>query len=147
MAPFNLQGLNVVHTTPSSTPHPQSKDSLASPFPDFSAHLDLWTNLAFESDEPLASNNGKRKLSEEEDENHTPPDLPDQDGHENVIRPPIATTNSTSTPSNAHSPPFDLNALLAGFGIDPFLNPAAPPTHPQIPPAPSLAQLLALHAA
>ena len=60
MPPLNLSGLNVVH------PVQQDTQDLASPFPDFSAHLDLWTNLAFESDEPLAS--AKRKLDHNDDE-------------------------------------------------------------------------------
>ncbi|KAF8844958.1 hypothetical protein BDN67DRAFT_620679 [Paxillus ammoniavirescens] len=154
MPPFNLQGLNVVHPTPSPAPHIDSQDPLASPFPDFSAHLDLWTNLAFESDEPLAHNKAKRKLSEEEDEIHAPPGLPNQASHENVVHPPTAVTNVTSTPQNPISPPFDLNALLAGFAIEPFLIPPPPPTPvqqhalpPHAPPVPSIAQLLALHAA
>ncbi|KAF9246514.1 hypothetical protein BU15DRAFT_70595 [Melanogaster broomeanus] len=146
MAPFNLHGLNVVHPPPSPAPLPDSRDPLASPFPDFSAHLDLWTNLSFETDEPLAPNKGKRKISEEADECPAPLGLPNQDGHEN-------------TPLQLHniplSPPFDLNALLAGFGIEPFLTPAAAPTPPQqqndlpphVPPVPSLSQLLAFHAA
>jgi hypothetical protein len=70
-----------------------------------------------------------------------------------VVHPPTAVTDSTITPQHAHAPPFDLNALLAGFGIEQFLTPAAAPTSPQqhnnIPPhtVPSLSQLLALHAA
>ncbi|KIJ69390.1 hypothetical protein HYDPIDRAFT_105986 [Hydnomerulius pinastri MD-312] len=154
MAPLNLQGLNVVHPTPSPAPHADSQDSLASPFPDFSAHLDLWTNLAFESDEPVAHVKGKRKLTEEEDENPSPLGLPTHEGHENIIHPPNAATNSTGAPHDVNAPPFDINALLAGFGIDPFLMPTAAPTpvqpqnNPpaQVPAVPSLAQLLALHA-
>ncbi|KIK77276.1 hypothetical protein PAXRUDRAFT_389418 [Paxillus rubicundulus Ve08.2h10] len=153
MSPFNLQGLNVVHSTPSPAPRIDSQDPLASPFPDFSAHLDLWTNLSFESDEPLAHNRAKRKLSEE-DEIPAPPSLPDQADHENVVHPPTAVTSAISTSQTPISPPFDLNALLAGFAIEPFLIPPAPPIPveqnsppPYAPPAPSIAQLLALHAA
>ncbi|OAX44658.1 hypothetical protein K503DRAFT_647956, partial [Rhizopogon vinicolor AM-OR11-026] len=141
--PLNLQGLNLIHTN-SPTPQNDTHDPLASPpFPDFSAHLDLWTNLAFESDEPLARNKGKRKSLDESEEDTTDSSLGHpHDSHENIIHPP-------STPqSDAHGQHFDLNAILAGFGIDPFLAQHAPPAPTEnLPPAPSLAQLLALHTA
>lgn len=144
MAPLNLQGLNLVHNSP--TPQNDSHDPLASPpFPDFSAHLDLWTNLAFESDEPLSHNKGKRKsVDESEEDSIASLRRPIHDSHDNVIDPPSNTTPH----SDAHGPHFDLNAILAGFGIDPFLAQQAPsaPTE-NVPPAPSLAQLLALHTA
>lgn len=140
MAPFSLHGLNVVQPVqhdPQDTPAPS---------PDFSAHLDLWTNLAFQSDEPLTSPNPKRKLSDDDDDDDSPSPLglPSQESHENAVLPPAAPAGAPN------APPLDVNALLAGFGIDPFLMPAAPPAlapqdAPQ--PVPSLAQLLALHAA
>jgi len=147
MAPLNLQGLNLVHTT-SPAPQNDSHDPLASPpFPDFSAHLDLWTNLAFESDEPLSHNKGKRRSVDESEEDSTASPLshPIHDSHENVVHP----SSTTITPhSDANAPHFDLNAILAGFGIDPFLAQHAPPAPTEnVPPAPSLAQLLALHTA
>ncbi|KAH0830572.1 hypothetical protein J3R83DRAFT_2027 [Lanmaoa asiatica] len=138
MAPFNLNGLNVVQPVQHDT------HDLAAPFPDFSAHLDLWTNLPFESDEPSASSNKpKRRLTDDgDDDDDTPPlALSNQDSHQNAVLPPTAP------------PPLDVNALLAGFGIDPLLIPAAPPPPVQrsIPPlanpVSSLAQLLTLHAA
>ncbi|KAG2063288.1 hypothetical protein BDR04DRAFT_1111691 [Suillus decipiens] len=143
MAPLNLQGLNLVH---SASPAPQDNHDLlaTSPFPDFSAHLDLWTNLAFESDEPLARNKGKRKSVDESDEDTAAPSplgLPTHDGHENVVHP----TSTTITHSDAHAPQLDLNALLAGFGIDPMSLPQFMPTPAENVAAPSLAQLLALH--
>ncbi|OJA19044.1 hypothetical protein AZE42_06315, partial [Rhizopogon vesiculosus] len=136
-------GLNLVHTN-SPTPQNDSHDPLASPpFPDFSAHLDLWTNLAFESDEPLARNKGKRKSLDESEEDSTDSPLGHpHDSHENVVHPPSAPQ------SDVHGQHFDLNAILAGFGIDPFLAQHAPPAPTEnLPPAPSLAQLLALHTA
>ncbi|KAG1756764.1 uncharacterized protein EDB91DRAFT_34691 [Suillus paluster] len=140
---LNLQGLNLIHSAPQNDSH----DPLASPpFPDFSAHLDLWTNLAFETDEPLAHSKGKRKLVEdsEEDSAASPLGLPTHDGHENVVHPP----NTTIIPHSDDAPSFDLNALLAGFGIDPFLPlPSAPAPTENVASAPSLAQLLALHTA
>jgi len=51
MARPNLQGLNIVH--PPQSRESDSQDLLTTiPFPDLTAQLDLWTNLAFESDEP-----------------------------------------------------------------------------------------------
>ncbi|KAG1753488.1 hypothetical protein EDB19DRAFT_832776 [Suillus lakei] len=145
MAPLNLQGLNLVHN---ASPAPQdTHDPQASPpFPDFSAHLDLWTNLAFETDEPFAHNKGKRKAADESEEDAaaSPLGLPTHDDHENVVHPP----NTTIIPlSDAHAPQFDLNALLAGFGIDPFSLPQLTPAPAENVAAPSLAQLLALHTA
>jgi len=144
MPPLNLQGLNLVH----STTAPQDTHELlaSSPFPDFSAHLDLWTNLAFETDEPLTHNKGKRKSVDESDEETaaSPLGLPTHDGHENVVHP----TSTTITPqSEVQSPQFDLNALLAGFGIDPISLPQLAPAPAENVTAPSLAQLLALHTA
>ncbi|KAG8217521.1 hypothetical protein J3R82DRAFT_5669 [Butyriboletus roseoflavus] len=141
MAPFNLHGLNVVQ------PVERDTHDLAAPFPDFSAHLDLWTNLAFESDEPLASSDKpKRRLTDDDDDDDTPPSIghSNQDSHEKPVLPPTAPPNP---------PSIDINALLAGFGIDPLLKPPAPPAPVQRNPPPqlhtvsSLAQLLALHAA
>ncbi|EGO00325.1 hypothetical protein SERLA73DRAFT_180850 [Serpula lacrymans var. lacrymans S7.3] len=150
----NLQGLNVVHAAPPAAPVSDAQDLLsAPPFSDFTAQLDLWTNLAFESDEPLdysSAGKGKRKLSasqeEQELEEEDPAGLASHDGHENVVH-----------PQGAPASQFDLNALLSGFGIDPYLlpsaqlntqsQPAPPQSHPQSATAPTLAQLLALHAA
>lgn len=147
MAPLNLQGLNLVHTA-SPAPQDEPHDSLSSPpFPDFSAHLDLWTNLAFETDEPLSHNKGKRKSASESEEDSaaSPLGLPTHDGHENVVHPPSTTIIPHP---DANAPQFDLNALLAGFGIDPFLIPqSAPSPAENVAAAPSLAQLLALHTA
>lgn len=141
MAPFTLHGLNVVQ------PVERDAHDLAAPFPDFSAHLDLWTNLAFDSDEPLASSDQpKRRLTDDDDDDTPSPlGLPkNQDSHENAVLPPTALPNP---------PSFDINALLAGFGIDPLLIPTPPPAPvqrnapSQAHPVSSLAQLLALHAA
>jgi len=110
-------------------------------------------SLAFESDEPLldysSAGKGKRKISasheEQELEEEEPAGLASHKSHENVVH-----------PQGAPAPQFDLNALLSGFGIDPYLLPSAqhttqsqlapPHLHPQSSNAPTLAQLLALHA-
>ncbi|KAG1831749.1 hypothetical protein EV424DRAFT_1342731 [Suillus variegatus] len=143
MAPLNLQGLNLVHT-----PAPQDAHDLLAPpsFPDFSAHLDLWTNLSFETEEPVARNKGKRKSVDdsEDDSPASPLGLPTHDGHENVVHP----ASTTITPqSQAQAPQLDLNALLAGFGIDPFSLPQMAPSPAENAAVPSLAQLLAMHTA
>ncbi|KAI6109799.1 hypothetical protein F5141DRAFT_808779 [Pisolithus sp. B1] len=146
----NLQGLNVVHAAQEPAPA-DLQDTLVSPFPDFSAHLDLWTNLTFDTtDEP---HKGKPSSSEEDrdDENRSPPllDIPHRDNQDHP---------SPVYPSGPHSatavPPFDLNSLLASFGANPFLPPAPTPALPQnnatpsqFSAIPSLAQLIALQTA
>ncbi|KAI6028409.1 hypothetical protein F5J12DRAFT_780082 [Pisolithus orientalis] len=145
----NLQGLNVVHAA-QEPPHADLQDTLTSPFPDFSAHLDLWTNLTFDStDDPHHRHRNKPSSSEEDrdDDNQSPPplDISFQDNHDH---PP--------TPRSAAAvPPFDINSLLASFGANPFVLPPAPAPVPQQNNAapsqfsviPSLAQLIALQTA
>ncbi|KAL4067633.1 hypothetical protein J3A83DRAFT_3697133 [Scleroderma citrinum] len=159
MAPLNLQGLNVVHTSQGSA-QADLQDSLASPFgPDFSAHLDLWTNLTFDTtDDPLVHQRIRRKSSDDhDDDNASPPplDLPTHNSQDNAVQPTQADSNSPALP-------FDINTLLTTFGVNPFLvqpTPPSPPHHQQqqqsVPPPlplpltnmPSLAQLFALHTA
>ena len=56
MAPSNLQGLNIVQPAPPQNSYLSDQDLLSvPPFPDLTAQLDLWTNLNFQSDEPLVS--------------------------------------------------------------------------------------------
>lgn len=149
MAP-NLQGLNIVH--PAQT-HADSQDLLSGPpFPDLSAQLDLWTNLAFDSDEgPLIPDGKYDKKDEEEDGRSNGSGSGESaihDGHINVV----TGTNLGSNQGRENNPPthsqnaFDINSFLAGFGIDPFAPP--PPIQNQTTTiAPSLAQLLAVHSA
>ncbi|KAI6036578.1 hypothetical protein BKA83DRAFT_4164855 [Pisolithus microcarpus] len=147
----NLQGLNVVHAAPEPAPA-DLQDTLISPFPDFSAHLDLWTNLTFDStDEPHHKHKSKPSSSEEDhdEENRSPPplDIPHQDNRDHSS--PVYPSDPT-----AAVPPFDLNSLLASFGANPFLPPApvpAPSQNNAVPSQfsaiPSLAQLIALQTA
>ncbi|KAG1715691.1 hypothetical protein ID866_1454 [Astraeus odoratus] len=159
MAPSNLQGLNLVHTAPEPA-QAELQDSLTSPFPDFSAHLDLWTNLAFDTtDEPLAQQKLKRKQSDDNDDSNPPSslDMLVPDGHESAIHPPGPANHPNGLESNPGVPPFDINGLLASFGVNPFMAPppvstpvpqhsnAVPPS--QLSVIPSLAQLLAIHTA
>ncbi|PPR01707.1 hypothetical protein CVT24_001584 [Panaeolus cyanescens] len=145
-----LQGLNIVHPVQDNN---DSQDLLA--YPDISAQLDLWTNLAFESDEPLVSKTPAKSISEDDEEDVRSPVSGEnavRDGHVNVVTPTNVVVNSTTNTSN---PLFDFNSILAGFGLDAFnaAHQLPVPQHAQhqqqLPqqtlPAPSLAQLLALH--
>ncbi|RDB25503.1 hypothetical protein Hypma_007520 [Hypsizygus marmoreus] len=151
MAP-NLQGLNIVHPVQA---HSDSHDLLSGQaYPDLSAQLDLWTNLAFDCDEkslgPKSDDNDKyrrKSTSDEDEEDGTSHgsgtgESAIHDGHINVV----TGTNVPIQPAPA--PAFDLNTFLAGFGIDPF---SAPPVHNNQNQgtgiSPSLAQLIALHSA
>ena len=159
MSPTNLQGLNLVAPTEHSDSFPadshDSQDLLnLSYFPELSAQLDIWTNLAFESDEPLVHGLNDKKSggdeanhsthSVEDDEEEEPDDgQPAQaDNHDNVVMadpvPPRPTQPRTaSRPLTA----FDIGSLLAGFGVDPFVAPPVQSTAT----APSLAQILSLY--
>jgi hypothetical protein len=158
MSPTNLQGLNLVAPTLPSDAFPadshDSQDLLnLSYFPELSAQLDNWTNLAFESDEPLVHLNDKKAggdeanhsaHSVEDDEEDDPEDgQPAQaDNHDNVVMadpvPPRPTQPRTaSRPLTA----FDIGSLLAGFGVDPFVASPVQSTAN----APSLAQILSLY--
>ncbi|KAF9050049.1 hypothetical protein BJ165DRAFT_1401857 [Panaeolus papilionaceus] len=153
----NLQGLNIVHPVQDNN---DSQDLLS--YPDISAQLDLWTNLAFESDEPLVhrhddSKTPAKSISEDEEEDARSPVSGEnavRDGHVNVVTPTNVVVNPTQSTA-PQNPLFDFNSFLSGFGLDGY-NPAqhvslSQPQQPhhQLPQpslaAPSLAQLLALH--
>ncbi|KAI0683149.1 hypothetical protein BC835DRAFT_1242912, partial [Cytidiella melzeri] len=168
MAPSNLQGLNIVHPAPTQqNPYLSDQDLLAvPPFHDLSAQLDLWTNLSFQSDEPLISKD--RLASEKLDSGSADRRTHDADkynldedykntgkiaetaSHEHVVTgtvvppSPAPSQNTTAVASTApHLNAFDIGALLASFGMDPF----HVPNSLQMPPppataAPTLAQLL-----
>ncbi|KDR80749.1 hypothetical protein GALMADRAFT_61295 [Galerina marginata CBS 339.88] len=149
MPPSNIQGLNVVH------PVQDSADShnllLGQAYPDLTSQLDLWTNLPFDLEEPLASRNDehkKRSSVEDEDEESrsaNPGEKTTQDGHVNAGNDSNVgqgTHYQTPIPGNL----FDINSFLAGFSVDAFAGHASQPQHPNTI-APSLAQLLALHSA
>ncbi|KAF8902905.1 hypothetical protein CPB84DRAFT_1678405 [Gymnopilus junonius] len=147
MPAANLQGLNIVHPVlESADPHDLL---LGHAYPDLTAQLDLWTNLTFESEEPIAPRNDDHKktssIDEEEDDIQSP-----------VTSEKTVPSNHVNVGGNSinqgahHAGPipgnlFDINSLLSGFGIDSF--PVAHASQLQQPPtiSPSLAQLLALH--
>ncbi|KAI0681989.1 hypothetical protein C8T65DRAFT_533067, partial [Cerioporus squamosus] len=157
MAPSNLQGLNIVHPVPPPNPYLSDADLLSvPPFPDLNAQLDLWTNLNFQSDEPLIS---ARSRDDDPDRYNDPDEdlsrsgIAEAHSHENVVMGTVlpspgithAAHPPSTTPSAQAPAQFDINALLASFGVDPFMMPPAP--MPQAPnPANTIAQLLSLHA-
>ena len=170
MAPSNLQGLNVVHPIPPPNPYLSDADLLSVPFPDLSAQLDLWTNLNFQSDEPLHSSRPgeahskkdtdtkKRGPLDDTEDDHERYNDPDDDvqrsgiaeahSHENVVMGTVLPSSAASSSSGSHAPlpPFDINSLLATFGIDPFMAPPAPMPAQAPSPANTIAQLLSMHA-
>lgn len=135
MAPSNLQGLNVVHAAPAAGRDYASDSQNLLDFPtyrDYSTELDLWTNLAFESDEPLhrkRETKGAQRTSsddgaDEDDEAAAKESdmLYPGDSHENIVTGiPLPPRNVPST-SRAPVPPpsLDLANFLTSFGIDPF---------------------------
>jgi hypothetical protein len=158
MSPTNLQGLNLVAPTQPSDSFPadshDSRDLLnLSYFPELSAQLDIWTNLAFESDEPLDHLNDKKAGGDEA--NHSTHSVEDDeeddaedgqpaqaDDHDNVVMadpvPPRPTQPRTAPrPLTA----FDIGSLLAGFGVDPVVASPVQSTAN----TPSLAQILSLY--
>ncbi|TFY81977.1 hypothetical protein EWM64_g2036 [Hericium alpestre] len=154
MSPPNLQGLNIVHPAQSSDQY-ISDDLLTLPhYPELSAQLDLWTNLSFETDEPLVHH------KKDKDSEQSPASLDDLDredeeevagparaeNHDNVVlgHPVHESRSSEPNKQQQQQPPFDLSAILATFGVDPY---AIPASYQQPPPsaAPSLAQILALY--
>ncbi|KAH9929558.1 uncharacterized protein BXZ73DRAFT_90409 [Epithele typhae] len=177
MAPSNLQGLNIVHPPTPANPYLSDADLLSvPPFPDFNSQLDLWTNLNFQSDEPLVSSRPRRgsekdrrgsghadasddegdRYNDDDDDEHNRSGIAEAHSHENVVMgtvlPPTGIVHSAPRPNNpGQLPPFDLNTLLAGFGIDPFVQGIAPTPNPaatamqQVAPS-TIAQLLSLHA-
>lgn len=163
MSPTNLQGLNLIPPSqPSDSYLADSQDPQdlldLSHFPELSAQLDIWTNLAFRSDEPLVNQNDKKSIGDEatrsphaaeddEDEDADDGQPAQADNHEHVVLadpvPPVLP--QPTQPRSAERPPlnaFDIGTILAGFGLDPF---TVPPVQPSTAAAPSLAQILSLY--
>jgi hypothetical protein len=176
MAPSNLQGLNIVHPAPAApNPYLSDQDLLSvPPFHDLSAQLDLWTNLSFQSDEPLipasvkdrlaaAASADKRKASPDHEERQANDNITETGSHENVIVSSSSSPPQQQQQQQHHQPQqqqhhavpqlnaFDIGTLLASFGMDPFQMASHMPLPPQatapaVAAAPSLAQLLSYHA-
>jgi len=124
-------------------------------FPGLSAQLDIWSNLAFESDEPLVRKSDKKSggevdestLSvEDEEEDDADDGQPARaDNHDNVVMgDPIIPTPPAQPPVPSRAPlnAFDIGSLLAGFGIDPYMASSVQSTSAA---TPSLAQILSLY--
>lgn len=135
MAPSNLQGLNVVHTAPAAGRDYASDSQNLLDFPtyrDYSSELDLWTNLAFESDEPLhrkrETQGAKPSTSDDgadEDDEAAAKEsdmLYPGDAHENIVTGiPLPQQNAPSSATTSRTAPsLDLANFLTSFGIDPF---------------------------
>ena len=172
MAPSHLQGLNIVQPSPPPTPCLSDAGLLSLPIPDLNAQLELWTNLNFQSDEPLvpvecakaADSKGKHVAddyecyAEQEDEAQSHGGIAETTAHENVVNPTVLPSTGVVHNAPANPPPgavgvpagiqmpLDISGFLASLGIDPFLAPAIqqPPT--AAPNATSIAQLLAMQA-
>jgi hypothetical protein len=155
MSPTNLQGLNRLQTAqPSDLYLADSHDLLnLSQFPELNAQLDIWSNLAFQSDEPLVRHNDKKSGGEtegsphsvEDDEEDDPDDgQPAQaDNHVNVVMgDPVLTQPTQPRPASSPLNTFDIGSILASFGAEPFAVPFMQSTSS----APSLAQILSLYA-
>ncbi|KAH9083929.1 hypothetical protein EDB83DRAFT_2332260 [Lactarius deliciosus] len=109
MSPPNIQGLNLVQPAQPSDPYPTNSHDLLN-FPGLSAQLDIWSNLAFESDEPLVRKNDKKSGGGEVDEStHSVEDDEEDDAddgqparadnHDNVVMgDPIPTPSSQPRP-------------------------------------------------
>ncbi|KAH9058776.1 hypothetical protein EDB87DRAFT_1625312 [Lactarius vividus] len=154
MSPPNLQGLNLVQPAQPSDAYLTNSHDLLN-FPGLSAQLDIWSNLAFESDEPLVRKNDKKPGGGEVDESiHSVEDDEEDDAddgqparadnHDNVVMGDPIPTPSAQPRVPASRPTmnaFDIGSLLAGFGIDPFMASSVQPASA----TPSLAQILSLY--
>lgn len=151
MAHSPLHGLNVVQPDVSSDQYADSQDPLLANahFPDLAAQLDLWSNLTFQTDEPLLDR-ATRKFSAEEDfsgslagdddkeddvEAEGPASL---EGHVNAVNPTAVSNMSVQHHQQQQQQPYDMGSILAGFGIDPFMVPQVPAAQP---PGPSSREL------
>ncbi|KAI5118846.1 hypothetical protein M0805_006165 [Coniferiporia weirii] len=152
MTPSPLHGLNIVQPDAPADRYANTdqQDLLTNPpFPDLAAQLDLWSNLTFQSDEPLlrrsnrhADDDSASPLGDIDKEDEADAEGPASlEGHVNAVNPTSVTNTQEAAQQLPHQ--FDMSAILAGFGIDPFLVPQV--SAPQPTQAASLAQLLAAY--
>jgi len=170
MAPSHLQGLNIVQPSPPATPYLSDADLLSLPIPDLNAQLELWTNLNFQSDEPLVpieraknAESSKSKhvaddydhYNDQDDEGRSRGGIAETTAHENVVNPTVLPPTGVAHNGHANPPvgvpagtqmPLDISSFLASFGIDPFVGPAMQQPANQAANASSIAQLLAMQA-
>ncbi|CEL60760.1 hypothetical protein RSOLAG1IB_03999 [Rhizoctonia solani AG-1 IB] len=132
MPSSSLQGLNLVHPESPPSNLTDAQDLLATPlFPDLAAHLDLWTNVNFASDEPFISARD-RQLKEAETESPRADSLTRKEAAHNFTTPAPSPVLANALPQNNQ---FDFQRFLAEFGISPpgadALSIQAPPGIPQ----------------
>jgi len=148
MPPTNLQGLNIVHPAPAHDADLQ--DLVSSPhFPDLVAQLDIWSNLAFQSDEPLIRNdheqypNSRKYLSVNDDtEDDVSPveGSPIHDGRVNLV-PDRSTLPTSHIASNGGGSSTSFDNFISGLSPNNF---SIPSNQSPVILGSSLAQLLAL---
>ncbi|KAH9920160.1 uncharacterized protein B0H18DRAFT_1025433 [Fomitopsis serialis] len=170
MAPSHLQGLNIVQPSPPATPYLSDADLLSLPIPDLNAQLELWTNLNFQSDEPLVPieraknaelSKGKHvaddydHYNDQDDEGRSRGGIAETTAHENVVTPTVLPPTGVAHNGHANPPggvpagtqmPMDISSILASFGIDPFMAPVMQQPANQAANANSIAHLLAMQA-
>jgi len=149
MSPSNLQGLNIVQSAQHSS---NSHELLLSQvYPDLAAQLDLWKNLAFNSDEPIAPRHEEhegaaKSLMEEEARSPVSGEKAVHHGHINIVTP--ANVPATPNPSNSVAAQsaslFDIDSFLNSLGIDAFTAHTSQLQRQSTTITPSLAQLLVL---
>ncbi|GAB1525062.1 hypothetical protein RhiTH_008219 [Rhizoctonia solani] len=116
MASSNLQGLNLVHPESPPSNLTDAQDLLSTPlFPDLAAHLDLWTNVNFASDEPFISARD-RELKESETEVPHADSLTRKEVAHSFTAPAPSPISADALPQSHQ---FDFQRFLAEFGIPP----------------------------
>ncbi|CAE6416725.1 unnamed protein product [Rhizoctonia solani] len=116
MPSSNLQGLNLVHPESPPSNLTDAQDLLSTPlFPDLAAHLDLWTNVNFASDEPFISARDRQSKEAETEAPHAD-SLTRKEVAHNFTAP---TSSPVSTNALAQNHQFDFQRFLAEFGISP----------------------------
>jgi len=148
MPPPNLRGLNIIQPPTQQNPFLSDQDLLAGPnFPDLTAQLDLWTNLNFQSDEPLPlaareAHRGKdanydekakrtysRTTKDAEDETQDNGKVAEVQSHENVVTgsviPPSTPSNGSTSNLNSNNaypqpqqPLLNLQGLNTNHALD-----------------------------
>ena len=135
---LEIQDLNAV--LPAQTQTDSQDFSSCQSYPEFAPQLDFWTNITFDSDEPLGSRyeeRHKRRSAEPDGDETGFPSIAEvtHDDHVNIVAGSDLCNNQLTHPTLIHPSRqySDPNALFAGYNV-------APP-----PRQPSLAELRALY--
>lgn len=123
-----LQGLNIIHHQQPSDPN----DLLSNPpfSHDLAAHLELWSNVTFASDEPFISSRDRDPLEAAIPYDSTSlasDSFSSKDKHVPIIDPALTTSSGSPTDGAAPSPPsthpnptFFYDGFLPGFHPDQY---------------------------